>query len=249
MKPYTISNLIWRKPLFNTEQKDKKSQLFPQPQFRITHTEELQLTMKYRSQNPFQYKIKLIIDKFSALLFLLILSPLLLLIAIAIKINSNGPFLFKQKRLGFQGKEFIIYKFRTMNINAKDLRNPDGSTYNSDNDPRLTKVGRILRVSSLDEIPQLINILKGEMSIIGPRPDLPEFYMYYDNHQIKKLDVLPGITGLAQINGRNEIPHSERIDFDIKYIKNYSLILDLRIAIKTFTNIIRKKGVYASNYK
>ena len=147
--------------------------------------------------------IKHIFDKVFCIVLLVLLSPILLLLSIAVKMDSKGPVIFKQKRLGKNGKVFEMFKFRTMYVDAPDLRNEDGSTFNSDNDPRVTKVGKILRKTSLDELPQILNILKGEMSFIGPRPDLPDHFELYDENDKKKLSVKPGVTGYAQANGRN----------------------------------------------
>jgi len=191
-----------------------------------------------------EYKIKLIIDKFFAVILLCILSPFFLIICLAIKISDKGPSFFKQDRLGYMGSVFKIYKFRTMKTNAEDIRNPDGSTFNIENDPRLTKLGRFLRNYSIDELPQIINVLKGEMSFIGPRPDLPEFISKYNNYQKQKLYAYPGITGLAQINGRNELPLYKRWEFDVNYVKNYSIKLDLKILFITIINVVYKKGIY-----
>ena len=164
--------------------------------------------------------IKHMIDKIFGLILIVLIFPILVLLSIAIKLNSKGPIIFKQKRLGKNGKVFNMYKFRTMYVDAPDLRNEDGSTFNSDDDPRVTKVGKILRKTSLDELPQILNILKGEMSFIGPRPDLPDNYDLYSEDDKKKLLVRPGVTGYAQANGRNSNSWAQRIAMDIYYIEN-----------------------------
>lgn len=187
--------------------------------------------------------VKHILDKIFGVILLILLSPILLIIAIAIKLDSKGPVIFKQKRLGKDGEIFEIYKFRTMYVDAPDIRNEDGSTFNSDNDPRVTKVGNILRKTSLDELPQIFNILKGEMSFIGPRPDLPDHYELYSEGDKKKLLVRPGVTGYAQANGRNSNSWSQRIAMDIYYIENYSLILDIKIFFKTIFSVLKQEGV------
>lgn len=187
--------------------------------------------------------IKHILDKIFGVILLILLSPILAIIAIAIKIDSNGPVIFKQKRLGKNGNIFEIYKFRTMYVDAPDLRNEDGSTFNSDNDPRVTKVGNLLRKTSLDELTQIFNILKGEMSFIGPRPDLPDHYDLYTEFDKKKLLVRPGVTGYAQANGRNNIEWKKRIEMDIFYIENYSLFLDIKILFKTVFSVLKSEGV------
>ena len=187
--------------------------------------------------------IKHMIDKIFGLILIVIIFPILVLLSIAIKLNSKGPIIFKQKRLGKNGKVFNMYKFRTMYVDAPDLRNEDGSTFNSDDDPRVTKVGKILRKTSLDELPQILNILKGEMSFIGPRPDLPDHYDLYSEDDKKKLLVRPGVTGYAQANGRNSNSRAQRRAMDIYYIENYSLILDIQIFFKTIFSVLKQEGV------
>lgn len=187
--------------------------------------------------------IKHIIDKIFGAILLMLIFPILALMAIAIKLNSKGPVIFKQKRLGKNGKIFDMYKFRTMYVDAPDLRNKDGSTFNSDDDPRVTNVGKILRKTSLDELPQILNILKGEMSFIGPRPDLPDHYELYSEDDKKKLLVRPGVTGYAQANGRNSNSWAQRIAMDIYYIENYSLVLDVQIFFKTIFSALKQEGV------
>jgi len=186
-------------------------------------------------------------------LFILTL-PLFLLIAITIKITSGGPILFKQIRAGRKGKPFVLYKFRTMKLGSPDLRNPDGSTYNSPSDSRLTKIGKFLRKTSLDELPSIINVLKGEMSIVGPRPDLIDQVSYYAKGDERRLEVLPGITGLAQIAGRNQLPWRKRRRFDCYYVTRLislrrtnpirALLFDLSIILRTIPLVISQKGIF-----
>ncbi|KKY01798.1 hypothetical protein VN21_07060 [Paraclostridium benzoelyticum] len=190
--------------------------------------------------------IKNVLDKVFGLILLILLAPILLIIAFAIKLDSRGPIIFKQKRLGKNGNIFEIYKFRTMYVNAPDIRNEDGSTFNSDNDPRVTRVGNVLRKTSLDELTQIFNILKGEMSFIGPRPDLPDHYELYTDFDKRKLLVKPGVTGYAQCNGRNNIEWKNRIEMDIFYIENYSILLDVQILIKTALSVLKSEGVNKS---
>jgi undecaprenyl phosphate N,N'-diacetylbacillosamine 1-phosphate transferase len=192
-----------------------------------------------------QKVIKEILDRIFSIIFLILLLPLFLLIALCIKLDSKGPVLFIQDRLGRGGRIFKMYKFRSMNEEAEDIRQEDGSTYNSEDDPRVTKAGRILRKTSLDELPQLINILKGEMSFVGPRPDLPDHYSLYTEYEKRKLSVKPGITGYAQALGRNSIPWKERIKLDIYYIDNYSLLFDFKILYLTVAAVLKKEGIYS----
>lgn len=187
--------------------------------------------------------VKHILDKVFGFILLILLSPILVILSTMVKLDSRGPIIFKQKRLGKDGCIFEMYKFRTMYVDAPDLRNEDGSTFNSDDDPRVTKIGKILRKTSLDELPQILNILKGEMSFIGPRPDLPDHFEIYDENDKKKLSVRPGVTGYAQANGRNNNSWAQRIEMDIFYIENYSLLLDINILFKTVYSVLRQEGV------
>jgi len=192
------------------------------------------------------YYIKSIIDFILALIGLIVISPLLLIIAILIKIDSKGPVFFLQERLGKDGKIFKIYKFRTMIDGAINM----GSGLRTDEgDPRITKVGNILRKTSLDELPQLINVLKGEMSLIGPRPPVPYHprkYEEYSNEQKKRFTVKPGITGYAQVVLRNSGTWDERIVYDVEYVEKMSLKFDIYIFLKTIYSVIKKENIYLS---
>ncbi|ADL13604.1 sugar transferase [Acetohalobium arabaticum] len=193
--------------------------------------------------------IKRVIDFFGSLVGLVILLPLFIIISLLIKIDSKGPVFFKQDRLGKDGEVFEIYKFRTMVENAENIG--DG-LFTSKGDPRITKVGKLLRKISLDELPQLINVLKGDMSLIGPRPPVPYYpYKYdeYSDEQKSRFDVKPGITGYAQINGRNNLSWDERIEYDIEYVKNFSLLLDLKIIFSTLAIVLKRDGIYGENKK
>jgi len=184
------------------------------------------------------------LDIIISLSVLIILWPVLLFIVIAIKVSSKGPAVFKQQRAGKNGKPFVFYKFRTMIIDA----DPFGPSPKSGGDPRLTKVGRILREYSLDELPQLFNILKGDMSVVGPRPlylsQIPE----WNERQKKRLLVKPGLTGLAQISGRGEITREEKLELDAKYVETARFSADVRIALATIVYVFSRKGVYEKRY-
>jgi len=194
-----------------------------------------------------QIVIKRIIDILFAIILLILLTPVFLVIAICIKLDSKGSVFFIQNRLGKDGRIFKMYKFRSMKQNAEDIRSEDGSTYNSGTDPRVTRVGSVLRNTSLDELPQLINILKGDMSFIGPRPDLPDHFTLYTEYEKNKLKVKPGITGYAQVLGRNSILWKDRIKLDIYYIDNYSLLLDFKILLLTVVAVFKKEGIYVKS--
>lgn len=173
-----------------------------------------------------------------AMVLLLVLLPVLAVVAIFIKLDSKGPAIFKQERLGLQGKVFQIYKFRTMCVNAEHT---GSGVYSGKNDGRVTRVGRILRATSIDELPQLINILKGEMSFIGPRPPLtyhPWDISEYTQEQLRMFAVRPGITGWAQVNGRKGVQWPKRIELNVWYVDHVSLLLDLKILVMTVFKVL-----------
>lgn len=179
------------------------------------------------------------IDTVLSLLALVILSPLLLITAIAIKLSSPGPVLFKQQRLGLHGKEFTIYKFRSMAVGTEHT---GSGVYSEKGDPRVTAVGRIIRMTSIDELPQLVNVLKGDMSIIGPRPPLtyhPWPIDQYTEEQLHMFDVRPGITGWAQVNGRKTVEWPHRIELSVYYARNLTLSFDIRILALTVLKVLR----------
>ncbi|MCX7922470.1 MAG: sugar transferase [Clostridia bacterium] len=188
-----------------------------------------------------QLYFKCLFDRAISIIIFTIISPLLLVISLAIKIDSKGPIFFVQERVGKHKKLFKIYKFRTMVPNAINIGT---GVYTDENDPRITKVGKFLRKTSLDELPQLFNIIKGEMSFIGPRPTLLYQVEQYDEFQIKRLNMNPGVTGWAQVNGRNSISWPERIKLDVWYIENWSIWLDIKIITRTFAVVFSKQGIY-----
>ncbi len=171
---------------------------------------------------------------------------ILVIIGPIIYFQDKGSIFYNAPRLGKGGKVFKMYKFRSMKMNAPDIRNEDGSTFNSEDDPRLTKIGKFIRKTSLDETPQLLNILKGDMSIIGPRPDLPEHRALYKGTEERKLEVRPGITGFNQAYYRNTVPWKERIQHDIYYIDNLSLWLDIKIFFKTAISVLKREDIYVA---
>lgn len=192
-------------------------------------------------------KVKRYFDILISASALIVLSPVFFLIALAIKLDSSGTIFFKQGRLGKDGKEFAMYKFRSMVTNAE--RSGTG-LFNYQNDPRVTKVGRFLRDTSLDELPQLLNVLKGDMSLVGPRPavtyELGD-YATLNKRYKKRFCVLPGITGLAQVCGRNEIPWDEKVNYDNEYVdKSHTdgFETDVSILLKTITVVFKSKDIY-----
>jgi len=188
--------------------------------------------------------IKRILDFISALVLVPIVIPIILFLGLLVISEDGGPMFYCGKRLGKNGKVFKMYKLRTMKVNAPDLRNEDLSTFNSQDDPRLTKVGKILRKTSLDELPQIINVLKGDMSFIGPRPDLPEHIKCYEGDEIRKLEILPGISGYNQAYYRNSVEWKTRLKNDLYYLEHISFLFDLKILLKTFQSVIFQRGIF-----
>ncbi len=193
--------------------------------------------------------IKSLLDRSLAAIGLLVLSPLFILIAVIIKASSRGPVFFRQERCGLNGRRFTLYKFRTMVAEAEALRmclqaenEMDGPVFKMENDPRITAVGRILRKTSLDELPQLINILRGEMSIVGPRPPLPAEVKEYSHWQRRRLSMRPGLTCIWQVSGRNDVRFEDWMRMDLEYIDNWSLLLDLKLLVKTVPVVISGTG-------
>lgn len=191
--------------------------------------------------------IKRISDLFGSLILIIILSPIIILTALLVKLTSRGPILFRQERVGFE-KNFIFYKFRTMKVGAEKEHEKYikkyGNMFKLENDPRLTPIGKFLRKTSLDELPQFFNVLKGNMSLIGPRPPMPEEVAKYTNWQKRRLGIKPGITGLWQVSGRSEVSFDEWVRLDAYYIENWSLWLDFQIFMKTILVVIKGRGAY-----
>ena len=192
---------------------------------------------------------KKIIDFSLSAVALVILSPLLLIVAILIKLESNGPVIFSQKRVGLNGKEFIMYKFLSMVVNAEELKEKlakqnemSGPMFKMKDDPRVTKIGKFIRKTSIDELPQLINILKGDMSLVGPRPSLPKEVAEFEPWMLERLNVKPGLTCYWQVSGRNNIDFIEWMKLDLKYVKDRSFLLDLKLIIKTFSVLFGDKN-------
>ena len=185
---------------------------------------------------------KRVIDTTISIVAMIVLSPILFVVALAIKFTSPGPILFKQQRLGLHGKEFTIYKFRSMAVGTE--RTGSG-VYSEKDDPRVTKIGKFIRATSIDELPQLINIIVGDMAIVGPRPPLtyhPWPIEQYTEEQFHMFDVRPGITGWAQVHGRKEVEWPERIKMNVWYTQHISLALDIKILFMTVFKVLRNEN-------
>lgn len=192
--------------------------------------------------------IKRILDIVFSLIGLPVLLLILLVCGPLIWLEDHGPVFYNAERLGRNGKIFKMYKLRSMRVNAPDIRNEDGSTFNAEDDPRVTRIGRILRKTSLDETPQLLNVLKGDMSLIGPRPDLPDMLeALYTPEYMPRLEVRPGVTGYSQAYFRNSIDLDQRFAQDLYYVEHVTFWLDVRILIKTAAVVLKRESVYRNH--
>jgi exopolysaccharide biosynthesis polyprenyl glycosylphosphotransferase len=202
-----------------------------------------------RKESAIYNMAKRALDIIASTLGLIILSPILLVVAILIKLESKGPAIFSQKRIGLNKKEFKMYKFRSMVQNAEELKEKlakknemSGPMFKMKNDPRVTKVGRFIRKTSIDELPQLINVLKGEMSLVGPRPSLPKEVSKFEPWMLKRLSVKPGLTCYWQVSGRNNIDFENWMKLDLQYVNDRSFWLDLKLILKTATVLFGDKN-------
>lgn len=161
-----------------------------------------------------------------------------------IHFEDKGPVFYNAPRVGKDGRDFKMYKLRSMRVNAPDLVMEDGSTYNSADDPRMTRIGAFMRRTSLDEIPQFLNVLKGDMSVVGPRPDLRRETELYQGDEGEKLSVKPGVTGYAAVYGRNSLPWHDRLALDVYYVRNVTFALDAKVFFKTFATVFKQEGVF-----
>ncbi len=198
-----------------------------------------------------QQWLKRLLDVAVSLAALVALSPIFLVTAIAIKLDSPGPVFFKQTRVGKWGRLFGVYKFRSMYIDAEKRKQElmkqneaDGPVFKIRHDPRITRVGRFIRKMSIDELPQLINVLQGDMSLVGPRPPLPKEVAQYKYYQRKRLDAEAGITGLQQVSGRSDLNFEQWVSYDIEYIQKQSFWFDIKILLKTIPAVLLGKGAY-----
>jgi exopolysaccharide biosynthesis polyprenyl glycosylphosphotransferase len=194
-------------------------------------------------------KMKEAFDILFSAFVLVITSPIMLIIIILIKCTDKGPVFFKQERVGQNGRRFVCFKFRSMILNAESMveelqhqNESDGPTFKIENDPRITKIGKFLRKTSLDEFPQFFNVIKGEMSVVGPRPPLLSEVKQYEKYQLRRLSMKPGITCIWQVSGRNSISFKEWMQMDLDYIDNWSVWLDMKIILKTITVVFKANG-------
>lgn len=215
--------------------------------FNVSST-EVESKYVFREKKVYSF-FKRIMDIICSLLALIILSPVFLFTAIAIKIDDKGPVFYVQERAGKNGKKFKMYKFRSMCVNAenkleklKSKNEMDNVAFKMKDDPRITKVGRFIRKASIDELPQLVNVLKGEMSVVGPRPPLLNEVKQYNNHQRNRLLVKPGLTCYWQCSGRNNIPFDQWVELDLKYIDERSVFTDIKIILKTVPAVLSARG-------
>lgn len=203
-----------------------------------------------REESKIYLILKRMFDFISSLIGLIIFLPILIIIAVAIKLDAKGPIVFGHIRIGKNGQEIKVYKFRSMVQNAQEVFNnftPEqkaefNKNFKLENDPRITRVGSFLRKTSLDELPQLWNIIKGDMSVVGPRPIVKKEIIKYGDSFRKVFSVKPGLTGYWQANGRSDTTYDERVDMDLYYVNNRSLGLDFKILIQTFVSVIKKEG-------
>ena len=215
--------------------------------------EGTQLGFESESTRGFSFyeAIKRLIDIICSFVGILVLSPLFIVIAIIIKFTSKGPVFFSQKRVGRNGKEFDMYKFRSMVVNAEELKEKlaaqnemSGPMFKMKDDPRVTKVGKFIRKTSLDELPQLWNVLKGDMSLVGPRPSLPKEVAQFEDWMYKRLEVKPGLTCYWQVSGRNNIDFEDWMKLDVKYVEERNLWIDIKLIFKTVGVLFGDKNAH-----
>lgn len=245
------TNILTRKSHDNSAQYTKNIQ-------EQTHFNQQLMIMKWRLIIGFRKGLvrlspimKRALDLTIVLLASLALLPLIVVTAIAVKLDSPGPIFFGQTRVGLRGKHFTCYKFRSMSVDAEERKaalmaqnEADGPVFKIQNDPRVTRVGAIIRQLSIDELPQLLNVVKGDMSLVGPRPPLPQEVQKYTLHQLRRLDAVPGLTGLQQVSGRSTLDFEQWVRLDLQYIEEQSLRRDIEIMLKTIPTVLLRRGAY-----
>ncbi|WP_245831069.1 sugar transferase [Sediminibacillus massiliensis] len=213
---------------------------------------EIPLQQVQVSDSKFYLAMKRMIDIIAAVLGIVILSPLFIIIALMIKVeDEKGPVLFSQVRIGKDGKKFSMYKFRSMVSNAEELKaslmeqnEAEGPVFKIKDDPRITNIGKFIRKTSIDELPQLFNVLRGEMSLVGPRPPLPNEVAQYTSYQKQRLKVVPGLTCYWQVSGRSNIGFDEWVELDLKYIRKRNMVIDFKLIFKTVLVLFGSKDAY-----
>ncbi|NJM04960.1 exopolysaccharide biosynthesis polyprenyl glycosylphosphotransferase [Candidatus Gracilibacteria bacterium] len=237
----------------NDPRADRMLNIFASRRFRsVRANRRLQMTLLlWVIRNKILGSLKRALDLSVAIVALIIASPVMVMTAIAIKLDSPGPIFFRQTRVGKWGEHFGCYKFRSMYIDAEERirelakhNEADGPVFKMKNDPRITRVGRIIRKLSIDELPQFFNVLKGEMSVVGPRPALPREVALYTYDQVHRLNAIPGITGLQQVSGRSDIDFKRWVELDLQYIAEQSVWKDIEILLKTIPAVLFSKGAY-----
>jgi exopolysaccharide biosynthesis polyprenyl glycosylphosphotransferase len=213
--------------------------------------DQIALSLRAPNDHLMSLVAKSVFDRTAAAVGLLVLSPLLLVVAIMVRLGSRGPAIFRQERSGRDGRPFRIYKFRTMVVDAEDrldgLRSRNegaGPLFKLKDDPRITRLGRVLRRTSIDELPQLINVVKGDMSLVGPRPALPAETSQYSEWVWRRLHVKPGVTGLWQVSGRSALSWEESVRIDLQYVNNWNLRLDFAILARTVRAVLARSGAH-----
>lgn len=202
-------------------------------------------------RNKIKLSLKRALDLTGGGLLLLVTAPIMFITAVLIKLESSGPILFQQERVGMWGEPFICYKFRSMYLDAEDRKaalmennEADGPVFKIKNDPRITRVGRVIRKLSIDELPQIMNVLKGDMSLVGPRPAVPKEVAQYEFDYLGRLGAVPGITGLQQVSGRSDLDFKRWVELDLQYISEQSLLKDIEILLKTIPAVVTGRGAY-----
>jgi lipopolysaccharide/colanic/teichoic acid biosynthesis glycosyltransferase len=202
-------------------------------------------------RNKIKQSLKRALDLAGGAVLFLLTWPIMLATAVLIKLESPGPILFRQERVGYWGRSFICYKFRSMYIDAEERKGEllaqnevDGPVFKMKQDPRITGAGRLIRKLSIDELPQIFNVLKGDMSLVGPRPAVPKEVALYEFEQLGRLDAVPGITGLQQVSGRSDLDFKRWVELDLQYIAEQSLLKDIEILLRTIPAVVTGKGAY-----
>lgn len=216
-------------------------------------THNIAIALDTTEDNPLatHFLAKRIFDITVCLLLLPIVLPIMVMLAIAIRLDSRGSVIFKQQRVGLWGQPFTCFKFRSMRIDAEEIKKQlmeqneaDGPVFKMKHDPRITSVGRIIRKLSLDELPQIFNVLLGDMSLVGPRPAIPCEVTQYTPRQLGRLNAMPGLTGLQQVSGRSDLDFEKWIEYDLEYVENQSLLNDIKIMLRTIPVVLLAKGAY-----